>query len=186
MGLFATTPVLYPYHHTSARKPRAFSPGRAEHVLSSCHESSMTTQGDNETAINGRINTDQQAVRLAEAPDSCRAMGLTNPGSPQTHGSLQSKRHDALGPGIGPIMDWTKPGFPQSMFPPNPSSPRAGSEQAMAPQEARSPAGSGQQDGGREIAAGCGHVDGPLIAFLRCSGVAFSPRRRRAGQPLQG
>lgn len=116
--LFATTPLLNPYHHTSATKPRAFSPGRAKHVPSSCLGSSMTTQGDNETAINGRINTAQQAVRLAEASDSCEAMGLPNPGSPQTHGSLQSKRPAAPGPGIAPIMNWTKPGSPQTMVSP--------------------------------------------------------------------
>jgi hypothetical protein len=78
----------------------------------------MTTQGNNETAINGRIDTAQQAVRLAEAADSCRAMGLPNPGSPQTHCSLQSKRHAAPGPGFGTIMDWTKTGSPQTMVSP--------------------------------------------------------------------
>lgn len=137
-------PVSVPSHQR--QKAARISPGRAKHVPSSCLGCSMTTQGDNETAINGRINTAQQAVRLAGATDSCRAMGLPNPGSPQSHGSLQSKRPAAPGPGIAPIMIRTKTGSPQTMVSP---------ESVLPPNQFRTSHGSaGSQDPGEGRPAG--------------------------------
>ena len=131
-GLFATTPDVYPYHHTSAKKPRAFSSGRAKHVPSSCLGSSMTTAPDNNTAINGPIILGARQYRLAEASGSCQAMYWPSPGLPQTPGSLQSKRPAAPGPGIARIMDWTKTGLPQSMVSPNPRLPNPVSDKPWA------------------------------------------------------
>jgi hypothetical protein len=137
---FATTPRVSPYHHISATKRAPLSSGRAKHVPSSCLRSSMTTTASNETAINGRINTGQQTVRLAAASDSCKAMGLNNPWLSTNLGSLQSIRPAAPRPGVVAIMFRTKTGLPQIMPLPKPSSPRASFSPGMGLQEARVPA----------------------------------------------
>ena len=164
---------MYPYHHTSATKPRAFSPGRAKHVPSSRLGSLQTRRGDIETAINGRINTAQQAVRLAEASDSCQAMGLPNPGSLQNMAPYNSKGPPRPAQGLPRSWIGQKLVLPKTMAPPNPSYAQTISGQAMAPQEARIPA-AGRPAGRRRQSSPLVGLGRPTVncSFHRCAGAA--------------